>query len=350
MSTGIQWTDETWNPIRGCSRVSAGCVHCYAETTAGRFAGPGQPYEGLVKRVGAEWRWTGEVRVVEKHLMDPLRWRTPRRVFVNSMSDLFHERVSDDDLDRIFAVMALAPQHIFQVLTKRPARMQAYMKAVRDGHRPLCAAATTLRGSIVGGLMVGQAHGALALNDDGTPNQHQRPPYRPFPNVWLGVSCENQETLDERVPLLLETPAAVRFISAEPLLGPLDFDSTHESDPFATNYLLPCLDGDEPAPGLDWVIVGGESGPQARSCAVEWVRSVVRQCQAAGVSVFVKQLGAQATTYGGGEWPLGSRLHVGRMMADERWAQFRDRKGGDPEEWPVDLRVREMPRAHQEAS
>jgi protein gp37 len=246
--TGISWTDATWNPIRGCSRVSQGCVHCYAETVAARFSKPGQAYEGLTDKHG---RWNGKILVVEKHMLDPIRWRRPRKIFVNSMSDLFHENLADDVIDRVFAVMARAPHHTFQILTKRPARMLEYSRARLLGF--------------------------------------------PLPNVWLGVSAEDQPTADERIPVLLETPAAVRFISAEPLLGPVDlYDYLHPScecelsDPMSAVY-----QHDEACPAgagrLDWVIVGGESGPGHRAMDPAWAESIAAQCVSAGVPVFVKQ-------------------------------------------------------------
>ncbi|MDE2342737.1 MAG: phage Gp37/Gp68 family protein [Betaproteobacteria bacterium] len=201
--TGIEWTNATWNPLRGCSRVSEGCRHCYAEKIAARFSGPGMPYEGLAKRVGGEPRWTGTVRLVESALDQPLRWTKPRIIFVNSMSDLFHEKVSDEWIDSIFAVMALAPQHTFQILTKRPERMVKYMKV----HE---------RGSYIASSALSRVPGN---------KMESRPAWNmswPLPNVWLGVSVEDQKTADERIPLLLATPAAKRFISAEPLLGKVD--------------------------------------------------------------------------------------------------------------------------------
>ncbi len=312
---GISWTDETWNPIRGCSRVSEGCRHCYAETVAHRFSGPGKPYEGLTN---AQGRWNGTIRVVEAHLRDPLRWQRPRRVFVNSMSDLFHENVSDETIDRIFAVMALAPQHTFQVLTKRPERMRAYvdsraeMLVYRDAAEYL---ATPI------------ADALRSVSRAGGHDWPQNAPFAvqswPLPNVWLGVSVEDQATADARIPLLLQTPAAVRFISAEPLLGPVDL-------------AYPCFNGADSfgvLEGLHWVIVGGESGAGARPFDVEWARALVRQCKDAGVACFVKQLGAR---------PYDSLL---------TWEALgrRDGKWDDPSEWPEHLRVQEFPGQHREA-
>lgn len=258
-STGIAWTDATWNCLRGCSRVSEGCRHCYAEVVAARFSGPGQPYEGLARKVGGEARWTGEVRFIEKHLTDPLRWRQPRRIFVNSMSDLLHDGVPYEWLDRIFAVMALAQRHTFQVLTKRPERMLEY-----------------LTGHAAGGRHVWPAAQAIPM-----PRGQDKPgPGWPLPNVHLGVSVEDQAAADERIPLLLRTPAAVRWVSAEPLLGPLDL----------TPWLpVQTIGGVEMERWLDWVVVGGESGPGHRPMDPAWLASIVAQCRAAQVPVFVKQ-------------------------------------------------------------
>ena len=258
--TGIEWTDATWNPIRGCSRVSEGCRHCYAERVAARFSGPGLPYEGLAVMRDGEPRWTGKTQMIWKHLEDPLRWRRPRRIFVNSMSDLFHEDLAPDWIGRIFAIMAAAPQHTFQILTKRPRRMH--------------------------GFVAGPSSDPKAANIGW-----------PLPNVWLGVSAENQATADERIPLLLETPAAVRFVSAEPLLGAIDLD-VH-------------------GPELDWLIVGGESGPGARPMQPEWARSLRDQCVDAGVAFFFKQWGEHDE--------LGLRVgkkRAGRLLDGREWNEF----------------------------
>lgn len=283
--TGISWTDATWNPIRGCSRVSEGCRNCYAEAMAGRCCDPGQPYEGLVKlvvkekvlrrdfadgrvelskRETRETRWTGEVRFVADHLSDPLRWRRPRKIFVNSMSDLFHESLTNEQIAAVFGVMATAPRHTFQVLTKRARRMREWFEWVdlRCEH----------------GL-------AMFPNDDkdwrarqmlfsasrraGVELPHHHGGAWPLPNVWLGVSVENQAAADERIPELLRTPSALRFLSCEPLLGPLD----------VSPHLGP----------MHWVITGCESGAGARPCDVEWLRSLRDQCAEADVPFFLKQ-------------------------------------------------------------
>lgn len=312
---GITWTEETWNPTRGCSRVSEGCRNCYAERMAARFAGPGEPYEGLAKTSLSGPRWTGKVRMVREHLTDPLRWRRPRRVFVDSMSDLFHEKLSQEEIARVFAVMFQAPQHQFQVLTKRASRMATLLRWSafwKEVDRAACRLADT--------------HRLLSDGDDWKSGD-------PLPNVWLGVSVEDQATANERIPLLLQTPAAVRFVSYEPALGPVDFTRIGH----CMNVDLSALEeivGFEERPALDWIIVGGESGPGARRFDVAWARTVIDQCRAAGVAVFVKQLGAEPTT--------DART---ARKADE-WiglSLLKDHKGGDPSEWPADLRVQEYP-------
>ena len=333
-ATNIEWTDTTWNPVRGCSKVSPGCANCYAERTAARQAHSG--YAGLVRIGEGSPRWTGEVRLVPEKLNEPLSWRKPRRVFVNSMSDLFHEKLLEEDIARVFDVMERAQQHTFQVLTKRAAHMRDFiLQDVKD-------------------------HGADEVFSDGT--TLPRTPPLPLPNVWLGVSVENQAAADERIPLLLETPAAVRFLSVEPLLGPVDL---RLFSPFRDAILadrLGQLAGADPGSGfvvaktdhlprLDWVIVGGESGPGARPCDVAWIRSVVEQCKAARVPCFVKQLGAHPTN---SALPVQDRIvHVGSSLVRFKHdgglvdlkGSLRDRKGGDMAEWPEDLRVRQFPEA-----
>jgi protein gp37 len=251
----IEWTDATWNPIRGCSRVSEGCRNCYAERTAARFAGAGQPYEGMafptggrgVDAGGKSHGWTGDVRFIPELLEQPLRWKRPRKIFVNSMSDLFHEKVHGDWIDAIFKVMAQCERHTFQILTKRPERMLAFMRH-----------------------------------------------YGSRRNVWLGVSVEDQSTADKRIPLLLETPAAVRWVSYEPALGPVDFTDIDGKD-----YLKRGIGLMREPHGLDWVVAGGESGPGARCAHPKWIRTARDQCRAAGVSFFFKQWG---------EWLNASQL------------------------------------------
>jgi protein gp37 len=203
-NSNIEWTDATWNPVRGCALVSAGCTNCYAMRVAHRFSGDSQPYAGLTKLTSHGPVWTGDVTLWPDVLDVPLRWRRPRRIFVNSMSDLFHEDVPEEFIDKVFAVMALSPQHTFQILTKRPVRMRDYLLTVQNDDKDFN------RWSNAG---VEITDSPCAVIDDAD---------WPLPNVWLGVSVEDQATADERIPLLLQTPAAVRFLSCEPLLGPVD--------------------------------------------------------------------------------------------------------------------------------
>jgi protein gp37 len=320
VTTGIEWTDATWNPLRGCSRVSEGCRNCYAERVAFRFRGPGQPYEGLAVLRNGQPGWAGKVELVEKHLLDPLKWKPviahlpdckrsfdkgneycgctrPRRIFVNSMSDLFHELVPDAWIDRIFAVMALCPQHTFQVLTKRPERMRDYL-CRREESGPAWRRHAVWN--------------AMASIDEGLGMPE---PQWPLPNVWLGVSVENQAAADERIPLLLKTPAAVRFVSAEPLLGAVDMTLAVDGCPMRGRIEVGTYDTlagswwpalgnadaeyrgrQEELPHLDWVICGGESGPGARPMHPDWARSLRDQCKAASVPFFFKQWGEWART------------------------------------------------------
>jgi protein gp37 len=270
--TKIEWTDATWNPIRGCTRVSEGCRNCYAEVMAARFSDPGQWGHGLAKRVtlpdgSTDHRWTGEMRLIDSALDLPLRWTRPRRIFVNSTSDLFHEAVPDDWIDRVFAVMALTPEHTFQVLTKRPERAQRYF--------------THDEGFGRWGYIEHRARQMLDRLGRPQPRNQTLAHYggRNFPHVWLGTSVEDQTTADARIPHLLATPASVRFISAEPLLGPVD-----------AGVGLPGKFDDNLTPGLDWIIVGGESGPGARPMHPDWARFLRDQCAAAGVAFFMKQM------------------------------------------------------------
>lgn len=260
--TAIEWTDATWNPVRGCSRVSEGCRNCYAERVAARFSGPGMPYEGLATIGKNGPRWTGQVRFIGEHLADPLRWRRPRRIFVNSMSDLFHDGVTDEQIAAVFGVMSAASHHTFQVLTKRPERMRRFM-AADDGPDLVAAACAELD-------RVGFNRGCgSAFEPDEWPPR----------NVWLGVSVEDQATADERIPHLLETPAAVRFLSVEPMLGPVDFTKVPGFNRVGLEL------------SSRWVICGGESGPGARPMQPEWVRAIREQCRIAAVPFFFKQWG-----------------------------------------------------------
>lgn len=299
----IEWTDATWNPVTGCSVVSPGCTNCYAMKLAGTRLQHHPSRAGLTRDSKAGPVWTGDVRFNEQWLTQPLRWKSPRRIFVCAHGDLFHEDVPDEWIDRVFAVMAMAPQHTFQVLTKRAARMRKYLVDNDGRHRPRKDAVEVTGWNMV---MEGVAS---------KPNKTAWP----LPNVWLGVSAEDHQRAEERIPELLATPAAIRFVSAEPLLGQIDLRRLRVSDTSASAGFPMAdalggqfyLDPEQQAPytrslieahrrmpqeeggiGLNWVIVGGESGHGARPMHPDWARSMRDQCASAGVPFFFKQWGA----------------------------------------------------------
>lgn len=428
----IEWCDRSdWNPIRGCTRVSEGCRNCYAEAIAARFSGPGQPWHGFAEKTASGPRWTGKVELIEDRLTLPLKWRKPAKIFTNSASDLFHESVPDEWIDRVFAVMALAPQHTYQVLTKRSTRMREYVsnpatpfrvakakdalsagndapeeirpvegypgyfastygkiyserrggprramkpdvgeqghsrvQLHREGsgergdrllvHRIILetfvgpAPSTDAQGrhrdgnaqnNRISNLMWGtqeenwtdaKRHGSHrrysklteeqateirrrhAAGESGEALAREFPVSStqirniasgrqwnvepaitwPLPNIWKGVTAEDQTRADERIPDLLATPAALRFVSVEPMLGPVDLRGLSHNgvqiiDALAGRSTTPDYSA---WPRLDWVIVGGESGPNARPMHPDWARDMRDQCKAAGVAFFMKQM------------------------------------------------------------
>jgi len=316
MSTHIEWVrravgdapGKTWNPTTGCDQVSPGCglplpgaedePHevCYALTLAARLKAMGQ----VAYQADGDPRTSGPgfaITMHEDRLGLPLRWRTPTTVFVNSMSDLFHPWVTEEFIARVFAVMAATPEHTYQVLTKRAPRMA----------------------SLVGRGTWGTAGFADAVERAMAEFTHADPRAWPLPNVYLGVSVEDQQRADERIWRLYRTPAAVRFLSCEPLLGPVDLGMDHDC-------------GDPPhlhcPTKPDWVIVGGASGRGARRMDPDWARDLRDQCRTAGVPYFFKQAGAALAR----EWGCS------------------DRKGGKLEEIPADLRIREYPAAARSAA
>jgi protein gp37 len=306
VSSAIEWTDETWNPTLGCTVVSEGCRNCYAARESIRLAGRFPHYEGLAEmrgvREGRRAVFTGEVQLMPDRLEQPFHWRKPRRVFVDSMSDLFHPTVPDDFIDHVFAVMALSPLHTFQVLTKRPERMAAYLQHFYER-------ATLPPPSLF------ISHGTAAIQDylserfflfaeeserlakihDAGWKKHVGGVFGILPNVWLGTSVEDQAAADERIPHLLRTPAAVRFLSCEPLLGPIELFGMGRAATLCPacglKYDHDFDVGGTGCRGLDWIIVGGESGPHARPMHPEWARCLRDACRAAGVSFFFKQWG-----------------------------------------------------------
>lgn len=323
----IQWTDATLNMIRArnletggighfCEKVSPGCSRCYAERMQPRFKNAIRYNEADRKLV--------EVFLDEKVLTQPMRWKRGRKIFVGSMTDLFGDWVTDEMLGEIFAVMAVTPQHTYQVLTKRAERMRGYFNESESLYR------------------IDQA---ICDFDNWHSVDSDAPPW-PLPNLWLGVSVEDQKTADERIPLLLRTQAAVRVLSLEPLLGPVDLRNVKPSSSQWLDAVTGLRGGDHSLAdcnSINWVIIGGESGPNARPFDIAWARSIIRQCKDAGVAVFMKQLGAK---------PYDSDLRIATPRSvivpiDSDWTftnKLVDRKGGDWSEWPEDLRIREFPK------
>lgn len=334
MST-IEWTDRTLNPLVGCYHASAGCKNCYAEAASktGRLQQFSQ-YHGVVNEQG---HWTGKINFVPEQLEKLFKFRKPTRVFMPSMSDPFHPAVKEEWLDQIFAAIALNPQVTVQMLTKRPERMLEYISSLRG---------VKLRSGLI--RLRNQLEGIqdaryTELTED----------LLPLKNLYLGVSVENQKAADDRIPLLLQTPSALRFLSVEPLLEAVDL-TKRQLNGNQYNYLLnswnPCGGGARGATAggliaasqskIDWVIVGGESGPGARPFYLDWARSLIQQCQSANVPIFMKQLGSNV-------WDkCPPPAHLAELgLIDESYCQLklRDRKGESPNEWPDYLRVREFP-------
>lgn len=287
----IEWTGKTWNPLVGCTIHSAGCKGCFAMRDAYRLMHNPNPaiaekFEGVAKMVNGHAVWTGRINFSEAALKIPLRRHVATTWFVNSMSDLFHQHVPDEQIDRIFAVMALCPQHTFQVLTKRADRMRAYLNNP-SWPRRVSEIVNAWPASEIGHGNEFTADFALCFGAQ-------------LPNVWLGVSVEDQQTADERIPDLLATPAAVRFLSCEPLIGPVDLRSIcnghYFQNPLTGDRWHETPEGlggasDQNGARIHWVICGGESGPNARPMHPHWARSLRDQCAAAGVAFFFKQWG-----------------------------------------------------------
>lgn len=318
--TGISWSESTWNPIVGCSKVSPGCAKCYAETLALRWGWTPKPW---LPENAAE-----NVFLKPERLAQPIRWKRPRKIFVNSLSDVFHEQVPNEFIDRIFAVMMLAPQHTYQVLTKRPERMREYFD-VGDETIGLATMNYRQRRVMFAANMTAQE---LGLKKVMLPTQW------PLRNVWLGTSVENARWRT-RIDDLRQTPSAVRFLSCEPLLGPLvcpsckgwGFDvNCDPSDPTGqTPMQVPCqafgheANHDLDLKGIEWVIVGGESGPGARPMDESWVRDIRDACERQDVALWVKQMGEV--------WSRANLGHGGHAATME--------------EFPKDLRIQEFPAA-----
>lgn len=378
--TSIEWTDESWNPIRAysaknpkqigwhCEKVSPGCSRCYAEAMNRRL-GTRRPY--IPRDLGVS---PGVKLYVDRDvLFRPLRWKKPRRIFVCSMTDLFGRFVEEDWIDQVFAIAAICYWHTFQILTKRPERAREWF--ADWGHnwerREFVAA--------VAEALTDDKGERLRIWDPRGPERHRYPrpdlpgarieirrawPGWPLPNVWLGTSAETQDLWNERVRALLDVPAAVRWVSAEPLLE----EVVPRLCRLCGNVTHYChADPDDPSARIDWVVVGGESGPRARPMDINWARRIVEHCRPRGTPVFVKQLGARPYQTKDADVQLGTdgalatifdRAAV-RSRQREGWTlthtpdgrsryvrpvELEDSKGGDPEEWPFDLRVRQWPK------
>lgn len=299
-SSHISWTQSTWNPILGCQKESPGCANCYAVKEVYRMASNPNPKissvnSGLVHKLGnGKLDWTGEITTVPDRLNTPLKWKKPRRIFVNSLSDLFHPKVPDLFIDAVFATMAIANQHTYQILTKHPDRMAEYFNDPAE------------RQNAIGNAAID--HFDQMLTGDPECMNDEDFIYAPFPlpNVWLGTSVENQEYTDKRLPWLEQVPAVIRFVSAEPLLGPIDIN--------------------EYWPNVDWVIVGGESGANARAMDPQWVRGLRDQCKARGVAFYFKQWGEFSPNVLGinDTFPPAriGKKEAGRNLDGDEWNEF----------------------------
>lgn len=285
--TAIEWTDETWNPVVGCTKVSQGCKNCYAKTLHDRRHKAFLAGKDVAQQYAEPFE---RVQLMHQRVDAPLFWLKPRRVFVNSVSDLFHPDVPDSFLDRVFAVMQASPHHTFQILTKRPERMAEYMRSAE--------------------FRVEEAGEELAA-DMGWCHAHEGAVWPPR-NVWLGTSVENQDVAVERIPHLMDTNAAVRFLSCEPLLGPVDLRPHMAFDRFPGGFAHA-----SPLELLDWVIVGGESGKGARAMHVEWARFLRDQCIDAGVAFFFKQWGE----YDAFGIRVGKK-RAGRLLDNREWNEY----------------------------
>jgi protein gp37 len=296
--THIEWTDATWNIVNGCSVLSPGCTNCYAMRLAGTRLKHHPSREGLTIETKAGPVWNGEVSFNEAVLLDPLKWRRPRKIFVCAHGDLFHENVPDEWIHAVFAVMSLAPRHIFQVLTKRPERMRDYVRRWYDRR--------FIDGPRGGEVMLGVTDAMLLAAPDLDEVELTNASGPPQKNIWLGTSVEDQTRANERIPILLDTPAAVRWLSCEPLLGAIDlsewFVCPNWSDDIPmdmTTGLRECcakcdytgIGGFSGPPIVDWVVAGGESGPGARPMHPAWARQLRDACARAVVPFLFKQWG-----------------------------------------------------------
>jgi protein gp37 len=307
-NTKIQWTEATWSPVTGCTRTSSGCLKCYIDRTP-PFRMAGRKFNS--PDIGG----TTGVILHPDRLTAPMRWRKPRRIFVCSLADLFHQDVPGQFIAEVFAVMALSPQHTYQVLTKRHARLRSLLSG--EPFRTAVEVAINRFADDPAFPLGKDDRRRIQASESGG----AWPWTWPLPNVWVGVSAEDQEWADVRIPALLDTPAAVRWVSAEPLLGPISLRREWIGGP-ANGY----------GPAVQWLVAGGESGPNARWCDPDWIRSLVDQCRDGVTAPFVKQLGSGWAR----DWSVGGEL-VARS----------DPKGGNWDLWPDVLRIREYPTSRE---
>lgn len=341
VKTEISWTDSTWSPIRArvkadaheiailhgwndlaeivkamtghvgqhCEQISDGCKFCYSKSNQHRRL----PHNGTGLPFDKRSRELVDIFLDEEVLQEPLKWKTPKKIFVENQSDLFGEWAEEGMLDDVFALMAMTPQHTYQVLTKRAERMQDYL-STQGRLMEIAERGTQLAFDAVSKWGRNDVPGMIWNRNSDPIIQWKTLPVWPLPNVWCGVSVENRNML-ERIDFLKDTPTAIRFISFEPLLEDLG----------ALNLS-----------GIHWAIAGGESGHGARPCHIHWIRSILRECRRQNVACFIKQLGARPMQYLTAEQSLGNVGKDWRMI-------LQDSKGGDPAEWDEDLRVQEFP-------
>lgn len=291
----IEWTEKVWNPVTGCMKVSPGCENCYAINMANRLQGmphTQEKYAGtIIKTKGGKVNWSGKINLIDSALTLPLKQTKPSVWFVNSMSDLWHQSVPDDFIDKVIAVAAICEQDIFQILTKRADRAYEYFSSV-DRRKKISEA--------IWDVVAGTEYDDPCLSHivDDIVNDDS---FWPLKNVWIGVSVEDQQRADERIPHLMKTPAAVRWLSCEPLLGPVDLSEVVIDgilfNPLTGVYDLPELPH-APTGRIDWAVAGGESGHGARPVHPDWVRKLRDQCFLNGVPFFFKQWGAYGPTPG----------------------------------------------------
>ena len=296
--TKIEWTNETWNPIIGCNKISPGCDNCYAEKMAHRLKFNPKTV-GKYYFITNNGKWTGEMHAFVDEFQKPLQWKNPRMIFVCSMGDLFHESVPFEWINRVFAVIASCQHHTFQILTKRPKRMKEYFDYINQE-------SIKYHAREVRNISYAESRINVMLSD--ISNLKIKDRKFPFNNLWLGVTTENQEQANKRIPILLQIPAAIRFVSCEPMLSNIDLTRVSKLTGLGLKYIN-SLSGIEWYNDidsnnynnwygkLDWVICGGESGPKARPMHPNWVKSLRDQCKNAEVPFFFKQWGEWTTSF-----------------------------------------------------